>query len=117
MWLNAWAHRSGQERWEEFRRRYYEFRPEDVVRICRNHHAEIHSIYDKIIQDDTAKLQRPLYKYTWAQGHRLMQKLEIACSQWLTQETPGIDSQVYSETKRLRISLLKKEAKRRRKRR
>lgn len=113
LWLGAWAHRGLEPKWRAFVKRYYEFRPEDTVRVCLPHHAEIHSIYDEIIADDMAKTGLPLYLYSWKQGRILMQRLTNACEAWLFQETPGIDSVVYEQTKRVRRKLLKQRARRR----
>lgn len=101
LWFGPWAHRSREPQWKAFVARYYEFRQEDVCLICDNHHAEIHSIYDRIIAEDMAATGLPLYLYSWKQGKILMSKLEAACAQWLHQVTPGIDSKLYGQTKRL----------------
>lgn len=113
LWLGAWAHRSQEAQWKAFVKRYYEYREEDIVRICLPHHAEIHAIYDEIIAEDLALVGLPLYLYSWSQGRRLMRKLRAACDQWLLDDTPGIDSEVYEQTKKLRRSLLKKRMRKR----
>jgi len=107
LWFNAWAHRQHEPKWQEFVKRYHEFRPEDTVVICLRHHAEIHSMYDRIIQEDRKLLGLPLYRYSWKQGTRLMDKLEAVCEEWLKQKTKGIDSAQYDRTKKLRRRLLK----------
>lgn len=111
LWLGPWAHRGAEPQWNKFVARYHEFREADIVVLCSFHHAEIHSIYDKIIAEDSAKLALPLYLYSWAQGRRLMDKLEAECLRWLGTETPGIDPANYGATRRLRWRILRKEAK------
>jgi len=80
------------------------------VRICLPHHAEIHSRYDEIIADDMARTGLPLYLYSWKQGKILMGRLTDACNSWLLATTPGIDSDIYEQTKRLRRGVLKRKA-------
>lgn len=110
LWFGPFAHRAGEPKWQQFCDRYHEFREEDIVRICAAHHAEIHSIYDQIIQEDQAKTGLQLYLYKWKQAEILMRKLRAACAVWLQQQTPGIDGDVYEKTKALRRSLAAKAA-------
>lgn len=110
--MGAWAHRGQEPKWKAFVKRYYEYREEDIVRICLPHHAEIHSIYDAIIADDMARTGLPLYLYSWKQGKILMRRLTDACAEWLTQETPGIDHKIYEATKKTRRGRLRKNARR-----
>src|SRR5215204_1003733 len=95
IWLSAWAHRRGEPKYREMVARYWEFRSEDIVVICLNHHAEIHMTYDTIIAEDMAKTGLPLYLYSWRQAKILMDKLDTACALWLLAETPGVDSRIY----------------------
>lgn len=112
MWFGIWAsRRKGEKRWQAFVARYNRFDPRDVVLICENHHAEIHSIYDKIIANDrAAQTNIPLSQYNWTQAIRLMAKLTAACGKWLQKETPGIDSASFGETRKVYQSMLKKNA-------
>lgn len=112
LWLGAWAHRGSEPKWKAFVKRYYEYREEDTVRICLPHHAEIHSIYDAIIADDIAQTGLRLYLYSWKQARILMRRLTDACDQWLVTETPGVDSEIYEATKKMRRKLLHKKARR-----
>lgn len=112
LWLTSWAHRHKEPKFQEFVRRYYEFREEDIVRICMPHHAEIHSIYERIVEEDRLRTGRPLYMYSWAQMRRLSIALRDACARWLLEETPGIDPAVYEKTKRLRRTLIRKRLRR-----
>ena len=111
LWFGPFAHRRGEPRWEAFVLRYHEFRSEDVVNICAAHHAEIHAIYDKIIAEDTAGTGLRLYLYSWKQANVLMEKMRLACAEWLLQATPGLDSDIYERSKKLRRGLLQSRAK------
>jgi NurA-like 5'-3' nuclease len=118
MWLYIWAsRRRGELRWEKFVERYYKFLPEDVVLICDSHHAEIHSIYDTIINEDRASTRISFSKYSWTQAERLMEKLTQVCNEWLTKVTPGIDSETFRDTREVYKSVLKKQARRQNSRR
>lgn len=111
LWLAPFAHRRGEPKWEQFVARYYRFEEEDIVRLCANHHAEIHSLYDAIIKEDLEQTGLRLYLYSWKQAQILMQKLANTCAVWLLVETSGIDPDSYERTKKLRRSLLAKQAK------
>lgn len=110
LWFGPWAHRRGEPKWEAFCRRYADFREEDIVHICAPHHAEIHSIYDRIITEDIATTGLNLYLYSWRQASILMDKLRVTCAQWLVTDTPGIDSGIYEQTRMLRRSLLNRDS-------
>jgi hypothetical protein len=112
LWLGAWAHRGQEPQWQRFIARYHEFREEDCVKLCLPHHAEIHSVYDEIIASDIARTGLPLYLYSWKQARILMKQLHEACETWLLQPSPGIDSDTYESTKKLRRALLKRQARR-----
>lgn len=117
MWLYIWAtRRRGESRFNDFVVRYHLFLPKDVVLICDSHHAEIHSIYDKIITEDREYTRTSFAKYSWAQAERLMAKLTETCNKWLLEETSGIDSQTFSETRKIYKSVLRSDAKRNRRR-
>jgi hypothetical protein len=92
MFIGVWAsRRRGEEKWQQFLDRYHNFLSEDVVELCAHHHAAIHQIYDRIIQADVAKVERPLSQYTWRQAERLMDRLKGVCLEWLCSESSGID--------------------------
>ena len=107
MWLGVWRRRDGQTEWEEFKKRYWEFREEDCQDLCAMHHAEVHKLYDEIIAQDVAAVGRPLSKYSWEQANRLMDKLEAAFVEWFAKETPGIDDKKYGKYKNLRRRILR----------
>jgi hypothetical protein len=103
MWLGIWSgRRKGEDRWERFVARYKAFLPEDWVRVCIRHHAEIHVIYDGIIEADKTKVGRPLSDYTWTQAEALMDKLEAACLRWLKMQSPGVDAADFERRRLLR---------------
>ena len=89
MFLRHFAARRGQMRYEDFRRRYYEYHPDDCVTICEEHHAEIHKLYLPIIDRECKKLAKPMCRWSWGEADRLMEKLERACDRWLQTVTPG----------------------------
>lgn len=98
MWLGIWASRPAI-RYEEFRKRYYRFHPNDTVLLCSYHHAEIHALYDIIIQR-SKKAHGRLYLFTWKQAHKLMAELSDACDVWLKKRTPGISSATLTRKRR-----------------
>jgi hypothetical protein len=94
MWIGVWMlRRAGEEKFINFCYRYHCFDTKDWVRICANHHAEIHLVYDQIIRADRKKVGRPLSKYSWTQAEKLMEKLEAVCLDWLKKDTPGVTSE------------------------
>lgn len=100
MWLGIWAgRRRGEPRFVQLQERYAEFRAEDVALLHDDHHAEIHSIYDQIINADKKRLGISLYDYTWRQAEALMDKLEAAFNEWVGRETPGISARDYARVK------------------
>lgn len=103
MWIGIWAkRRRGETRFEALKKRYHEFRPEDVVLVCNVHHPEIHQIYDEIIRRHKFSLEKGLSQYTWAEADILMALLRKACDEWLTTETPGIESEELNRQRRAR---------------
>lgn len=102
MWLGIWAgRRRGEPRFVELQERYAQFRAEDVALLHDDHHAEIHSIYDQIINADKKRLGIALYHYTWKQAEALMDKLEAAFNEWVGRETPGVNQKDYGRTRQL----------------
>jgi len=100
MWFGIWSgRRRGEKKWDTFRERYHKFLPQDCVILCPNHHAEIHAIYDQIIQEDKNETGRNLASYSWRQAEVLMSKLSEECYLWLKTETPGISTTLYAKQK------------------
>lgn len=90
MWLLRFRKRSRTKAYREFKKRYLEFHPEDIVPLCVWHHDEIHGEYVRIIRDRIAlKDYRPLHDWTWEEANELMAELRKYCRAWLDRETPG----------------------------
>ena len=94
MWFGVWdKRRREEERFVAFVRRYHEYRSEDIGLLCAPHHAEVHLLYDRIIQVDRRRTGRPLARYTWAMAEHLMAELVQAYNTWLQRETPGVSEE------------------------
>jgi hypothetical protein len=91
MWLLFWQHRIDQPRFVDFARRYYEYRDEDVVRVCSSHHREIHEIYRVIGDEHQRRRGKPFQDYTWTEAEDLMQKFRKRCKRWLKTQSPGAE--------------------------
>jgi hypothetical protein len=92
MWIGIWiGKRRGEPEYEALLRRYWEFRPGDIVLVCEWHHAEIHKIYDRVISEFRHKIGKPLRLASWEEAEELMQLLEQVCEAWIEQESPGYD--------------------------
>lgn len=101
IWLGIWASKRRTEaKWKKFVHDYHAFLEADCVRICDVHHAEIHMLYDVIIQQDQDRTKRRLEDYTWKQADKLMAKLVSVCDRWLQVESKGLSSRVYDKHKR-----------------
>lgn len=104
MWIGVWrVRRAGEEKFLKFCYNYHAFLRKDWDRICDRHHAEIHLIYDMIIQQDVARVGRPLAHYSWAQAEKLMAKLEATCVEWLKKDTPGLDPEKLNDIRDRRL--------------
>lgn len=96
MFVGAFSRtRYREKRYKEFVEKYYAFRATDVVDLCEHHHAEVHAVYDKIIQKHKRTTGKHIYRYSWAEASDLMTKLEKAYARWVKKVTPGIDSATY----------------------
>lgn len=101
VWIGVWfSRRKGEEKFEEFKQRYYAFLPEDWTRLCENHHAEIHLVYDLVIRQDRKKIGRTLSRYSWTQAEKLMDRFEAVCVEWLKKDTPGVSSKRLEELRK-----------------
>lgn len=63
-------------KWRRFKARYEQFLDEDICRICRLHHDQVHRIYRGIVQQHTIKLGKRVGLFSWRQAEILMQDLE-----------------------------------------
>lgn len=94
MWVKI-LERIKSPRFKSFRDRYFEFRKEDVVNICEEHHKEIHFLYNVLIQCHKSKCGVGFNAYTWDQALDLMRLLREFCAVWLTIFTPRANANVY----------------------
>lgn len=102
-WLGIWSgRRKSERRWVEFVARYWEFRHEDYIVICPDHHAEIHKIYDQLIIAHKRSLKISLARYTWDQADDLMNRFEEACRNWLAVKSPGMDNATFARQRKTR---------------
>lgn len=86
LFVHHFSHRKSR-RYVEFAKRYHAFRDEDIVRLCREHHDEVHSLYWTIIGKHTWKLKLPLRMFSWRQASILMDDLEVHFYQWLERKS------------------------------
>ncbi len=84
MWLYWFKHLKGEPYYDRFYSRYYAFREEDIVRICRPCHKAIHRRYIKVIRKACEESQwSRLSDWTWPEAEALMKKLRKVCATWL----------------------------------
>jgi hypothetical protein len=81
--------RGGQLRYRAFVQRYFMFHPEDVVKICEDHHAEIHKLYMPIIRRYLRRVRKGINDLSWDEVDALRSELIEYCDRWLTRETRG----------------------------
>jgi hypothetical protein len=82
MWLIHFKHKAHTKIYQRFALRYYEFRPEDCVDLCRTHHREIHRLYWRTIGLVALRLGA-CKKWSWQMAHDLMDQLRRECDAWL----------------------------------
>lgn len=81
--------RQGGRRWLALSRRYYDFRPQDIVVLCEWHHREIHELYKVIVSKHVRKIGRRIQQWSWTEADILMKELDAVCKRWLKLITPG----------------------------
>lgn len=102
-WINLWS-RFPPPHWRrlgEFipsrhillriKERYYQFRPQDTVRLCIFHHAEIHMIYEGIYRSAEAKFKLPWKAFGWREAIYVMRECKIHCKKWMQHPSPGVN--------------------------
>ena len=94
--------RGGQLRYRAFVERYNLFHPNDVVKICEDHHAEIHKLYLPIIRRFLKARRRPIAELTWAEVDELRTELIGYCDRWLKRETRGASWEARKQRRRRR---------------
>lgn len=91
MWLAHFRSRRHTPKYQKFYARYHRFAESDIVRLCHDHHEEIHVEYYRIIREVMhVRDYKPCREWSWVEAHHLMTKLEAFCNWWLKQETPGV---------------------------
>lgn len=90
LFIGVWAGVKRGKDYKELVDRYLEFRPEDVIHVCDQHHAEIHHIYRDIIYEHQVAARIPLIAFTWPRAKRLMKAMRDECNEWLKEDTPGM---------------------------
>ena len=84
MWLRHFLRKRRQKTFRQFKKRYYEFRNEDCVDICEQHHTEIHTLYfARISRVVRLRGHVPCSRWTWEQANALMAELRTLCNEWL----------------------------------
>lgn len=82
LFVKHFEHRKSR-RYLDFAKRYYAFRAEDICRLCREHHEEVHETYWDVLRKHTRKLMLPLRSFSWRQANILMDDFEIHFYRWL----------------------------------
>lgn len=83
MWVEQWkVRRAGEHRYQRFVERYWEFRREDWIPLCRPCHHEIHVLYFLTIGKVAQRLGA-LKDWSWPMAQDLMIQLRLECDRWL----------------------------------
>ena len=91
LFVMAFTSKAGQPRYERFVKRYFEYRPEDIVPLCSSHHRAIHEIYEEIITAHCKSYHRPPRLWTWGMAEVLMGDLIARCNKWLQRPSRGAE--------------------------
>lgn len=86
-----------RKRWvRDLTKRYHAFREEDIVRICGDHHEEIHEyLYAALKHFAQSKaLFIPIDQWPEAQVHTAIDYLRTSTALWLTQTTVGVKTRL-----------------------
>lgn len=83
MFVRHFEKRKGQERYDEFVRRYHAFDVRDICTLCDDCHKAIHILYMPIIGRHCFRLRKPMARWTWRQAEILMRDLTEYCERWL----------------------------------
>lgn len=86
----AWMGRG--KRYVSFVRRYDEFRKEDVVDVCLDHHEEIHLLIEE--HDIEWQFENDCIKsyasFSWTEAEALIASRRAVTDLWLIAKTPGV---------------------------
>jgi hypothetical protein len=86
MFVRAFGLRVISRKYRYFKARYERFEEEDLSRICRGHHDNVHQVYYLIVNKHKQKLGLPLRSFSWKQAEILMDDLEKAFWSYVKQE-------------------------------
>lgn len=90
LFVIRWQDIEQTKKQKEWIKRYWEFRKEDTVGLCPEHHAEIHLHYDRVIIAHNRRLKKPCDKYSYDEAEDLRKELVKACDSWLKKKTKGV---------------------------
>src|SRR5674476_1565743 len=90
MWVRHFAHHAGK-RYRNFVERYESYHENDVVRICRTCHGEIHRLLITTIRRRCIKLGDP-HDWSWGQARELINDCVRITNKWL-QTKPSVRHQ------------------------
>ncbi len=91
LFLRAFKDRKESKTYKIMLRRYEQFRPDDTVPLCPDHHAEIHYEYRDIIALFQAQQGMHRRDFSWDAALTLMAELRYHCDEWLKEESSGMD--------------------------
>lgn len=82
----------------EYCKRYHLYLPQDIVKVCGNHHEEIHVLIndndcDWMVDNDCIKV---FAGFTWEEAMRLVEARRGWTDEWLKQETPGVRARKFT---------------------
>jgi hypothetical protein len=100
MWITIFRDKSPALEYREFVQRYYEFHPDDICRLCREHHEEVHDLYWNVVEKHKRKLGIPLYWMTWKQAEIIMADLEKTFWAWLKRKNQQKGKSLFRTLKR-----------------
>jgi hypothetical protein len=87
-----------KQRYLEFHKRYHSYLPEDIVKICGDHHEEIHHLInekdcDWMVEHNCIKV---FGAFTWEQAMQLVEARRGWTDAWLKERTPGLRTRKFT---------------------
>lgn len=99
-WLNLWSRQGtplfrgdpslGAKMAHRLREHYYQFRKQDTVRLCEEHHMEIHRIYLQVLAEFQLRLRKHRKFFSFEEALLAMRLCRKACDEWLKTRSPGL---------------------------
>lgn len=88
-WLRKFERRRGGKPYKDFKARYEEFHPDDIVRLCPECHEEVHRfLYHEVLHHIRWNTpDRPFGDYSWAEAKAIVERLRRLCDRWLKTKT------------------------------